>query len=359
MPGTPGPSSSIRISDVAVDRARARSYTGRAAGREFERVLEQVDEHALDLRRVDLDERQVGRAARRPPARARRGRRAPGRRSRRAARRPAPGPERRPTARRERSSRLPTTRSRRSASARIVSSRSSRSSARARAPGSSRLSTATRIAVSGERRSWLTERRSAVFIGIAAPERLRLECLVLEALAVDRNREQRGERGAGSARHAVSSSAAVRRNVERADEAITREQRRASATPGDARECRTRSRRSGACRTVAAPSAMRSSSFSTEAPERRTVESSARRTASRRRCSASVARRRAREASSATTSPVTRNTSSPTQFSSPDSVNVEHRRQEQVVEDEHAHDATVAIANIRPQTTAIGSTAST
>ena len=51
-----------------------------------------------------------------------------------------------------------------------------------------------RIAVSGERRSCETARRSAVLTRVAAAERLGLERLALEAFAVDRDGEQRGER---------------------------------------------------------------------------------------------------------------------------------------------------------------------
>ena len=58
--GTPGPSSSTRTTTSPSPLARSRGDRA-GAGENFEGVLEQVDEHALDLRGVHLDERQVRR----------------------------------------------------------------------------------------------------------------------------------------------------------------------------------------------------------------------------------------------------------------------------------------------------------
>ena len=169
--------------------------TGSARRRELERVLEQVHEHALDLLRVDAHRRRVvGQRRPRRARRRRRARRAPARRGRRPARPRARAAPRRPASR-ERSSRLPTRRSRRSASARIVSS-----SSRGRRRSSSRSSRASALAEVEDRH----QRRAQVVADraqdrrldrVAPAQRLGLERLALQALAVDRDGEQRRERG--------------------------------------------------------------------------------------------------------------------------------------------------------------------
>ena len=99
-----------------------------------------------------------------------------------------------PASSRERSSSCSTTRSRRVASARIVSARPSRSSAASVRPGLASASAEARIAVSGERRSWDTERSKRRLERVAPPQRLRLERLLREPLAFLRQLPQRDER---------------------------------------------------------------------------------------------------------------------------------------------------------------------
>ena len=137
---------------------RGRHVDGVGRRRELERVLEQVDERALDLRRVDADRRQVAgsdESTRSAPARAlERPRDAavdgPELRLRRR-RRPRAGRGRAGSRRAARGARL----------VRIVSTSPSRSDASGEG-AAARLSLAARIAVSGERRSWLTACRIAV-----------------------------------------------------------------------------------------------------------------------------------------------------------------------------------------------------
>ena len=95
---------------------------------------------------------------------------------------------------RDRSSRLATRPSSRAASAEMVASSSRRSSGSSSRSSRARADAAVRIAMSGERRSWLTARRSAVFIASRSPERLGLERLAGQPFAVDGDAEQRRER---------------------------------------------------------------------------------------------------------------------------------------------------------------------
>ena len=99
-----------------------------------------------------------------------------------------------PASSREKSRRLETSRSRRRVSTRSVSSWRRRSSSESRSDADARLSAATRIAVSGERRSWLTARRIAVLTASLVAEPLCRQRLAFKLIAVQPDCEKRGER---------------------------------------------------------------------------------------------------------------------------------------------------------------------
>ncbi len=265
--------------------------------RVLERVLHQVHEHALDLVGVDPDRGRLVRAER--PRRVfprRRARRAPGRRGRRRSTHPGRAAAA-PACSRERSSRFPTSRLSRSASARIVPEswlRSSRPSSR-----SSRASALAevRIAISGVRRSWLTARRTAVFIAS-----LRRSASASSASRASRSRSiaiPSSDASAGqempSARGASRPGAARGRScppVGRPPRAGSCRHPRADSAPSSIRALSTWSAR-------AASSAMRSSSL-------RTCSRSSSEAAISARRADSCALRRARAARTLTTTAVKR-----------------------------------------------------
>ena len=159
--GRPGPRSTTwRRSSVAPDSAR--TTTPRARRRVVERVVDQVREHPLDLRGVDLDRRRL-----RPDLEPHAGgiRAEPGERL---ARRARPRATARGAARRRRPraarGRAAARRRGRAARPRRGSSRRARAGRRAssESPGLASASADARIAVSGERRSCETARSSAV-----------------------------------------------------------------------------------------------------------------------------------------------------------------------------------------------------
>ena len=212
----------------------------------------------------------------------------------------------------DRSSRFPTSRSRRFVSIRI----DSRSSSRSVFVNSSvwRLSAAARIAVSGERRSWLTERRTAV---LAAS--LRLNVSASSALARSRSRSRataRSEASAGRSRAAVpgSMAAPAGRNSLPTCLLPAWRSRADSFAPGRRRESSS-IRPPTTPKARAASSAMTAIWLGTSSACSSAAEARASTLASRSRCSASAARRRARAASSLTTIAVKRYTASATQFS--------------------------------------------
>ena len=106
--------------------AVTRTLHGRSGRRELERVLDQVDEHALDLDRVDPDDRDLVRERHLDPLRLRRPGRAPARRAGRRPRAPASEAPLRPGAARDRAGWRRAARAGRDSSA-IVSSSCSRS----------------------------------------------------------------------------------------------------------------------------------------------------------------------------------------------------------------------------------------
>ena len=145
----------------ALDLASCSPSSTGSAGRELQGVVEQVHEHALDLRAVDLDRLEV-----RPAARPRRA--PPRRRALRAPCRPTSRPSTarvrrgRPTleAREVEEVRDQTIQAPRLGVDRVE--QAARSSSLSSRSELSSPSVAARIAVSGERRSWLTARRIAV-----------------------------------------------------------------------------------------------------------------------------------------------------------------------------------------------------
>ena len=149
--------------DDLVVRRRRTQLDSRVGRRELERVLEHVDERALDLRRVDLDGggvRAVGRRRRaRSPSSITSSARATSPSTVHSSRVGVAAP----ASSRDSSSRFATSRSSRWTCARIDATSSSRSVLGERLAQLASTSLAVMIAVIGERRSWLTERRTAVF----------------------------------------------------------------------------------------------------------------------------------------------------------------------------------------------------
>ncbi len=171
-----------------------------------------------------------------------------------------------------------------------------------------------RIAERADRRAHTRERRAQVvrhraqqrrLDEVAAPQRLGLERLALEARAVDRDREQRRERREEPLLRRDDRIGALGR-VERPDARPA-----ASSGSGDepfgGRFARTElDLADGTPSTLAARDAISSSSSSSRRPRSSSVASSASSAASRSRCSADAARLRARVASSLTTTAVPR-----------------------------------------------------
>ena len=174
--------------------AFTRTVTGLSGGRELERVVDQVAQDLAHLDGVDQHGRQCRPGRRRSPGRCSfRPRPA----SRRRGRRPSTPPawaRARPACSRDRASRLSTTRSSRRTSTLIVSSSSRRSSSVSTSVSSSSPSLAARMAVSGERRSWLTARSTAVFMVSERRSASASKRLVGQPLAVDRDGQQRRQR---------------------------------------------------------------------------------------------------------------------------------------------------------------------
>ena len=171
---------------------------------------------------------------------------------------------------------------------------------------------------------------------VAAAQRLGLERLLLEAAAVERHGEQRGQRRQEPVPHAEV-RVRVGRHVERADTAaLDLERDRRVRAAARRRPSSTSARSIPSTAAVCSPT--QPSSASSGWPPSRWPAISASSDASRSRCSASAARRRDRAASSLTTSAVTVYTASANQFvESPQRERV-RRRQEEEVEREHARD---------------------
>ena len=150
------------------------------------------------------------------------------------------------------------------------------------------------IAVSGERRSWETERRSAVFTTFAAPQRLGLDHLRLELLPPARG----GHQGLETRNHAVLERVEhLGLGVPRAPARCRSGCRpRSGEAPGGARRCppsRARPTRKAARRPARSAGSTALSESSRLDPPRSRRAISADRSASRRRRSASSARARA------------------------------------------------------------------
>ena len=155
----------------------------------------------------------------------------------------------------------------------------------------------SRIAVSGERRSWRDRAQQRGLHDVAAPQRRRLDAAAEQLVALDRRRQQRLERRARRARAGGVSVAS--RQVGR-DERACRGGGR-PRTAGTRRRCRRRRRSAQLDRRAAAGRASRASrrgdvgqrAVEVVASAAAARAMSAARSASRRRCSASSARRRA------------------------------------------------------------------
>ena len=164
--GCPGRGRSTRIDTSGRGRGDLDAHR-LVARRVLERVLDQVHERPLDLLCVHLRPPAARRAARpRRGRRRNRARRAPRRRGRRPRSARARGSAA-PAWSRERSSRFADELVEPVEAARIVASSSARSAASIARSGRASAPAEVEIAINGVRRSWLTERSSAVLIASA------------------------------------------------------------------------------------------------------------------------------------------------------------------------------------------------
>ena len=335
-----------------------RTCTGSPGRRELERVLEQVDEHALDLAGVDLDDRSgVGRAAR-PSTRsadAARARRAPGDElvdapsSSRCGRGGAGLEPREVEQVADQRARAgpPRAAPSRGAPARSLVVERERRADEALGGHADRRQRRAQVVADGAQDGGLDRvaRRSASASSASRASRSRSMATASSEASAGRNRR----RTAQVRRRALA-------DVERADAAGRRRRARAATRRPAAPAAAEDEPRAAAPSTSATLGGDRVRSAATSPPGRSAVATPASRAASRSRCSASAARRRARAARSLTTiadDEVDGQREPVLAVAQRERVD---RRQEEPVEGEHArqrHRDRVA----RPKTTATGSTA--
>ena len=290
-----------------------RAHRDGVAARVARRVLEQVRERALELGGVGADQRQLG-IDREGETRAARVERASPPRA--GSRRPSTtrgAARRRPACRRDRSSSFSTSAVSRSASSTIARPSSSRS-ARESSPSTSAVA-------GGEdrgQRGAQVVRDAAQQRGlelVAAAQRLRLDHLGLQPVALQRGRQQRLQRRNDAGFEALARARGhTGSDHERSDQLSVTAQREREPLVGTSGRAELDPRPFEPER-LRQPRARRPRvSPRRRAPPSRVRARSAERSASRRRCSASLARERASSATALATTAATRKIASATQF---------------------------------------------